>query len=524
MEKIQEMVAAAQKGDMDAFGWLYEETYNRNYYIVIKMVKQEQDAMDILQDAYVKVFRSLHSFRYNGSQSFASWTSKIASNTALDFLRKKNPVLFSQMQTEDGEELPVPEPEDESVENQPELALDRKETAQIVQELLECLSEEQRICVILKYVREMKVSEIAAECGCSENTVKSRLSYAKKRLLGERETLEKKGVRLYNVAPFTLLTMLLGKEADVYPAPEMSTGISALVEQALDGQTASVLSAQSAGDATEAGKAVAAEAGKTAAGWGAGKLLAVVALLLAGVGAGAAIVHMQAQKEKVPAVVAEAPPETEDALLAEEPEAQDEDGLSDSPAEQAPSDAEAKAAFDAFLQTGRWTDSDIIYEPSELSFYYTRVGKDETPVLLAQFNEAAHAYGYVAIYQYVDGEAVCISSDDWIDILFAESGVIALGRMGGGYGATELTYYKQNDDGIFEECAYTAILSEESWGDEYEEMREMNGPDVYQIGEQDVTEEKFAAFLEEIRDGDENTASGVEFVQNTAENREKYLR
>lgn len=59
--------------------------------------------------------------------------------------------------------------------------------------MLECLSEEQRVCVILRYVKQMKISEIALECGCSENTIKSRLNYAKKRLLGEREALEKRG-------------------------------------------------------------------------------------------------------------------------------------------------------------------------------------------------------------------------------------------------------------------------------------------------------------------------------------------
>ena len=101
MEKIQEMVLAAKKGDMDAFSWLYKETYERNYYIVIKMVRHEQDAMDILQDTYVKVFQKLSSFNYSGNQSFASWTSKIASNTALDFLRKKKIVLFSELSTEE---------------------------------------------------------------------------------------------------------------------------------------------------------------------------------------------------------------------------------------------------------------------------------------------------------------------------------------------------------------------------------------------------------------------------------------
>lgn len=123
MEKVQEMVLAAQEGDREAFSWLYQETYNRNYYIVIKMVKHEQDAMDVLQDAYVKVIQKLFSFRYNGSKSFTSWTSKVASHTALDFLRKKNPILFTEMQGEDDGDTPVLEFEDESVENQPEITV-----------------------------------------------------------------------------------------------------------------------------------------------------------------------------------------------------------------------------------------------------------------------------------------------------------------------------------------------------------------------------------------------------------------
>ena len=126
MEKVEEMLQAAKEGNTEAFDWLYRETYNKNYYIVLKIVKQEQDALDILQDTYVKVFQNLSSFRYTGSKSFGSWTGKIASNTALDFLRKNQPLLFSDLQAdgaEDGLEL---EFMDESIENQPDLALDQK--------------------------------------------------------------------------------------------------------------------------------------------------------------------------------------------------------------------------------------------------------------------------------------------------------------------------------------------------------------------------------------------------------------
>ena len=138
MEKMQEMLLAAAEGSQEAFEWLYRETCDRNYYIALKMAGQEQDALDILQDAYVKIFQKLDSFRYTGGQSFASWTGKVVSNTALDFLRKKRPMLFSDFKEDGGPDFDL---EDETVEHQPEMAFDQKETAQIVQELLGCLSE-----------------------------------------------------------------------------------------------------------------------------------------------------------------------------------------------------------------------------------------------------------------------------------------------------------------------------------------------------------------------------------------------
>lgn len=289
MEKIQEMVLAAKKGDMDAFSWLYKETYERNYYIVIKMVRQEQDAMDILQDTYVKVFQKLSSFTYSGSQSFASWTSKIASNTALDFLRKKRLVLFSELSTE--EDIPELEFEDETVRNQPELALDQKETARIVHELMDCLPEEQRVCVILRYIRQMKISEIAIECNCSENTIKSRLNYARKRLLSEKESLEKKGINLYGAAPFTLLALLLEKDAQAFHVPEAVTELQdGILKKAFGGQDAISYYANDA-------KKVAVKEMKSAIGkWSVGKIAAVIIVTMALLGAGAGIYFLQRDK------------------------------------------------------------------------------------------------------------------------------------------------------------------------------------------------------------------------------------
>lgn len=194
------------------------------------------------------------------------------------------------MQSEDDGDNPVLEFEDESVWKQPELALDQKETARIVQELLDCLSEEQRICIILRYIRQMKISEIALECGCTENTIKSRLNYARKRLLGEREMLEKKGVRLYNAAPFALLAFLLEKEASAFRAPAVpASGFAAVMNQS--GEMGSSLIAESAGETAVTG-------GKSAlVKWSTGKIAATVitTLLLAGTGLGI-LSHMQSQE------------------------------------------------------------------------------------------------------------------------------------------------------------------------------------------------------------------------------------
>ncbi len=290
MEKIEEMLQAAKDGSAEAFGWLYKATYDRNYYIVLKMVKQEQDAMDILQDTYVKVFQNLSSFRYTGSKSFGSWTAKIASNTALDFLRRRQPLLFSDWQadgTEDGMEL---EFIDASVENQPALALDQKETSRILQELLQCLSEEQRICVIFRYIRQMKISEIAQECRCSENTVKSRLNYAKKRLFGEREALERKGICLYNMAPFTLLVYLLQEDIQAVAAPLEAIGaLDVILNKAFGGQELFSVLQHGAGK-VPAGV-------KTAAGHGVGKIAAVVTASLVTAGTGGFLMHSLAEKE-----------------------------------------------------------------------------------------------------------------------------------------------------------------------------------------------------------------------------------
>lgn len=189
------------------------------------------------------------------------------------------------------------------------------------------------------------------------------------------------------------------------------------------------------------------------------------------------------------------------------------------------SDRAAKIAFRDFLSKGYWGDStDRTYDPSAISFCYMTIGENKTPVLLARNDAASHAAGYAGIYQYVDGKIKCMGLNDMFVILYRKSGAIALEHMGGGYGSRDVTYYKLNSEGIIEECAFTSILYKEDWGDEYDSLRKMNGPDQYSINGKTVSKSEFSKFKKEIRGSDKNKASKIKLRKNTASNRKKYLK
>lgn len=229
---IEEMIKKVKAGDQKAFEELYKATYDRNYYIVFKMLNHEQDTLDVLQETYIKIFTKLDQFTYRGSDSFFSWSGKIAANAAMDCLRKKKQIFFAEME-QDGEykaaEFDI---EDPSSGYRPEIAYDKKETAQIVEKLLNSLSEEQRVCMILYYLQDMSIKEIAKICSCSENTIKSRLYYGRRNIYEQGEEMQKRGTLLMELVPFTWLIYILRQEASTVKAPVFAWN---LCQRVLDG-------------------------------------------------------------------------------------------------------------------------------------------------------------------------------------------------------------------------------------------------------------------------------------------------
>ena len=244
-EITQQMLTLAAKGNQYAIEDLYRLTYNSVYKTAKVLIQDEDTVLDIVQDSYVKAFQSLD--QLDSPENFRAWIKKITTNKANDYLKKKKPILFSEMASEDGDEIDFL---DERMDHYPELVIDRKETARLMKQILDTLSEDQRLVIGMFYYEQMSVKEIAESLGCSENTVKSRLNYGRKKVEVQVKELEKRGTKLYSLAPLPFLLSLFAMEASATEIPSAAV---------LEGITAkcAVGSAASAGTVSTGVKAAA---------------------------------------------------------------------------------------------------------------------------------------------------------------------------------------------------------------------------------------------------------------------------
>lgn len=230
----KEAVELAKNGDNRGYDYLYTQTCNKNYYLALKYMEDEESAKDVLQESYIKAFNKLEQLK--DANKFSGWMSRIVANMAIDVLRKKkrnDNKLFSEMESDDSEDMTFEEKiEDDRRDNRPELAIDQKETGRLVKEIIDTLSEEQRLCVMMYYINGMSVKEIADMADVSENTIKSRLNYGRKKIEQKVLELEKRGTKLYGIAPVPFFLYLLLKDADsVKAAPVLAEDIINKISQ-----------------------------------------------------------------------------------------------------------------------------------------------------------------------------------------------------------------------------------------------------------------------------------------------------
>ncbi len=184
------LVERAKRGDVEAFERLisqYEKAvYNRSY----RLTGNHEDAGDVAQEAFIRVYNSLSEFR--GDSSFTTWLFRIVQNACLDELRKRSRQRVTSLDetvlVDDGELARQFAAETDG----PEQVLERVETQRAVQEAISALDEEYRVVVVMRDIQGYSYNEIADALGINLGTVKSRLSRARnslKEMFGSVELL-----------------------------------------------------------------------------------------------------------------------------------------------------------------------------------------------------------------------------------------------------------------------------------------------------------------------------------------------
>lgn len=176
------LVGRAQQGDYQAFDALVTRHRGKVYAMIVNMVKNDADAWDLAQDAFIKAWKSLAKFE-NRSQ-FSTWLFRISHNVVYDWMRKKQ----LRYEGEYNEQIHDASGVDHSIDvtpsrpTRPDEDLINEELRLEIKDALAKLSDEQREVIILREVQGMDYKEIADIQQCSLGTVMSRLFYARKKL------------------------------------------------------------------------------------------------------------------------------------------------------------------------------------------------------------------------------------------------------------------------------------------------------------------------------------------------------
>jgi len=174
-----ELIARACEGDHAAFGEIVK-IYERLIYSTVKArLGNEEDSLDVAQDIFIKIWRSIKNYR--ADCRFATWVYRITVNACLDFLRHTKFTATEPMPTytdKDGDEITL-EFADESINGSPEAAAERNETVRAVREAIERLSPDQKEVIILRDIEGYSYESISDMLGLEIGTVKSRINRAR---------------------------------------------------------------------------------------------------------------------------------------------------------------------------------------------------------------------------------------------------------------------------------------------------------------------------------------------------------
>jgi RNA polymerase sigma-70 factor (ECF subfamily) len=203
-----DVVARARQGDHDAFRILVERYQERAYRLALRVLRDEEWARDVVQEGFLKVYRSLD--RFEGRSSFYTWLYRVMMNLCLDAKRRDRG--DRHVEWDDGAAL-APDPAGPDAASElhqdqegPEGSLERAQLRGFVAKAIEQLSDDARQTLLLREVEGLSYAEIAACLGVPKGTVMSRLHHARRQV---RESLVASG----NIAADGRLTAAARGEA-----------------------------------------------------------------------------------------------------------------------------------------------------------------------------------------------------------------------------------------------------------------------------------------------------------------------
>ncbi len=198
MSNQEELLLEKSKaGDVEAFEKLIEIYQKKIFNLAYRMIGNFDDANDLAQETFIRVFRSIASFK--GQSAFSTWIYRITTNVCLDELRKrknkKEMSLDAEIQLEDGEMKRQIMSDDPL----PDEVAEREEIRSIVSGAIDSLPEDQRLVITLRDIQGLSYDEIADVLDCPSGTVKSRINRARQALknvlLAKRELFNEEYVK-----------------------------------------------------------------------------------------------------------------------------------------------------------------------------------------------------------------------------------------------------------------------------------------------------------------------------------------
>jgi RNA polymerase sigma factor (sigma-70 family) len=175
-----QLIRKCKRGHEPSFAKLLERYRSPVYGLCYRMTRNAEDARDLAQEVFIKVFSLLD--RYDETYAFSSWLFRIATNHCIDHLRR-NRLRFLPLETQIGHsgdaiEIPLPDPGP-----QPDRVLERKEAMERLEEVIAGLPPHYRIITLLRHDQQLSYEEIATVLGLPLGTVKARIHRARNLIL-----------------------------------------------------------------------------------------------------------------------------------------------------------------------------------------------------------------------------------------------------------------------------------------------------------------------------------------------------